>query len=57
MAAEDMLNNAGMHFDDLNKIRVLEPEVSQQTSNLKDECHEFVTSKWTLFETLLWKFI
>jgi len=43
MAAEDMLNNAGMHFDDLNKIRVLEPEVSQQTSNLKDECHEFVT--------------
>ena len=32
-------------FDELNKLRVLEPEVSQSTGELKDECHEFVSSK------------
>ena len=45
MATDSMLNNSGMFFDDLYKIRVLEPEISQQTTDLKDECHEFVTSK------------
>jgi len=43
MATDSMLNNSGMFFDDLYKIRVLEPEISQQTTDLKDECHEFVT--------------
>ncbi|XP_068749851.1 intraflagellar transport protein 20 homolog [Montipora capricornis] len=33
---------AGFHFDELNKIRVLEPEISQQTQELKEECKEFV---------------
>ena len=41
----EALNNAGLYFDDLNKIRVLEPEVSQQTTELKEECKEFVESK------------
>ena len=45
MAAEDPLISAGLYFDELNKLRVLEPEVSQQTGELKDECHEFVSSK------------
>lgn len=36
---------AGFHFDELNKIRVLEPEISQQTQELKEECKEFVGSK------------
>lgn len=36
---------AGFHFDELNKIRVLEPEISQQTQELKEECKEFVDSK------------
>lgn len=43
MATENLLNNAGLHFDDLNKIRVLEPEISQQTNSLKDECQEFIS--------------
>ena len=36
---------AGFHFDELNKIRVLEPEISQQTQELKEECKEFVDSE------------
>lgn len=36
---------SGFHFDELSKIRVLEPEVYQQTQELKEECKEFVDSK------------
>lgn len=42
---------AGFHFDELNKVRVLEPEISQQTQELKEECKEFVDSKLPLFLT------
>ena len=37
---------SGFYFDELNKVRVLEPEISQQTSELKEECKEFVDSKY-----------
>ncbi|KAH3890642.1 intraflagellar transport protein 20 homolog [Dreissena polymorpha] len=40
--ADEALSRAGLHFDELNKIRVLEPEVQQQTAELKEECKEFV---------------
>ncbi|XP_063812110.1 intraflagellar transport protein 20 homolog [Pseudophryne corroboree] len=40
--AKDSLSEAGMHFDELNKLRILDPEVSQQTVELKEECKEFV---------------
>ena len=43
--ADEALSRAGLHFDELNKIRVLEPEVQQQTSELKEECKDFVDSK------------
>lgn len=43
--AGDPLAEAGFYFDDLNKLRVLEPDVSQKTSELKEECNEFVDSK------------
>lgn len=39
------LAKAGLHFDELNKIRVLEPDTSQQTNELKEECKEFLDSK------------
>ena len=42
--ADEALERAGLHFDELNKIRVLEPEVAQQTNELKEECKEFVDS-------------
>lgn len=40
---------AGFHFDELNKVRVLEPEIGQQTQELKEECKEFVDSKQGCF--------
>ncbi|KAK3782952.1 hypothetical protein RRG08_065863 [Elysia crispata] len=40
--ADEALARAGLHFDELNKIRVLEPDVAQQTKELKEECKEFV---------------
>ena len=40
--ADEALARAGLHFDEINKIRVLEPEVAQQTTELKEECREFV---------------
>uniref|UniRef100_A0A673XTV2 Intraflagellar transport 20 homolog (Chlamydomonas) n=1 Tax=Salmo trutta TaxID=8032 RepID=A0A673XTV2_SALTR len=40
--AKDPLAEAGLHFDELNKLRVLEPEVDQKTTELKEECEDFV---------------
>ncbi|XP_064206163.1 intraflagellar transport protein 20 homolog isoform X2 [Anguilla rostrata] len=40
--AKDPLAEAGLHFDELNKLRVLDPEVGQKTTELKEECKEFV---------------
>ena len=37
----------GIYFDELSKVRVLEPEISQQTQELKGECKEFVESKYS----------
>ena len=45
----EALAKAGLYFDELNKIRVLEPETAQQTTELKDECKDFLDSKFTLF--------
>lgn len=43
--AKDILGEAGFHFDELNKLRVLDPDVAQQTLDLKEECKAFVDSK------------
>lgn len=49
---KDILGEAGLHFDKLNKLRVLDPEVAQQTTELKEECRLFVDSKssWLITE-------
>lgn len=44
--AKDPLAEAGLHFDELNKLRILEPDVSQKTNELKEECEEFVDSEF-----------
>lgn len=46
--ADEALARSGLHFDELNKIRVLEPEVAQQTKELKEECKEFVDSTYMI---------
>lgn len=48
--AKDILGEAGLHFDELNKLRVLDPEVTQQTTELKEECKDFVDSECHLGE-------
>ncbi len=44
--ANEALEKAGLHFDELNKIRVLEPEVATQTTELKEECKDFLDSEF-----------
>ncbi|XP_015736587.1 intraflagellar transport protein 20 homolog isoform X2 [Coturnix japonica] len=40
--AQEALGAAGLHFDELNKLRVLDPDVAQQTAQLREECKAFV---------------
>ncbi|KAK2163382.1 hypothetical protein NP493_1465g00044 [Ridgeia piscesae] len=54
--AEEALAKAGLHFDELNKIRVLEPEVAQQTGELKEECKDFL-DKLSDFKKIVGTFI
>ena len=42
--ADEALASSGLHIDELNKIRVLEPDIAQQTGELKEECKDFVDS-------------
>ena len=51
--ADEALAKAGLHFDELNKLRVLEPEVATQTNELKEECKDFLDSKYTTLLTAL----
>jgi intraflagellar transport protein 20 len=48
--AKDILGEAGLHFDELNKLRVLDPEVTQQTIELKEECKDFFGQNWPISE-------
>ncbi|KZC07194.1 PREDICTED: intraflagellar transport protein 20 homolog [Dufourea novaeangliae] len=52
----DSLAKYGIYIDDLSKIRVLEPEVANQTNKLKEECQNFV-SNITEFQTSSEQFI
>ena len=36
----------GFYYDELSKVRVVEPDTAEQTQELKDECKEFVESEW-----------
>jgi len=49
--AEDAIGKAGLYFDELNKIRVLEPETAVQTNDLKDACKDFIESELNLHVT------
>jgi len=51
--ADDAIAKAGLYFDELNKIRVLEPEVAAQTNDLKDECKEFLESELLEYSVVL----
>ncbi len=42
--------NRGYYFDELSKIRVVEPDTANSTQELKENCKEFVDS---MFEYLI----
>ena len=48
--------SSGIFFDEMSKVRVLEPEVSQQTLELKTECKDFV-DKISDFQKIVGSFI
>lgn len=41
----DRLTKLGLHFDELNKISIVDPEVAERSNELREECTEFVESK------------
>ena len=41
----ETFSKTGLFFDELNKIRVLEPDIFSQTEELQTECKDFVESK------------
>jgi len=43
--AENSLLRAGLYIDDLNRIRILDPKLSEKTNELKAECNDFTESK------------
>ncbi|CAN7986916.1 unnamed protein product [Ixodes hexagonus] len=40
--ANEVLAKAGLYVDELNKIRIADPNITRQTQELKDDCHKFV---------------
>ena len=42
MAANEALEKAGLHFDDLNRIRVLDEDTALQAAELKEVCQDFL---------------
>ena len=36
----------GFHYDELSKIRVIDPAIATETTELKEECKEFVDSEF-----------
>ena len=43
----------GFHYDELSKIRVIDPTVATETTELKEECKEFVDSEFLIMRTKL----
>lgn len=43
--SSESLAKLGVFFDELNRLRVWEPEAADRTESLKDECKNFIESK------------
>ncbi|XP_064459549.1 intraflagellar transport protein 20 homolog [Ornithodoros turicata] len=54
--ASETLARVGLFVDELNKVRIVDPEVTKQTEELKDNCKEFV-SKMDEFQSIVDKYI
>lgn len=45
--ANEVLAKSGLFFDELHKIRVINPQAAQTSEELKEDVGEFVSSKLT----------
>ncbi|CAH1379121.1 hypothetical protein MTP99_002870 [Tenebrio molitor] len=52
----DLLEKQGIFFDEVDKVCILEPEISRQTNELKEECQIYV-EKMDEFQKIASKFI
>lgn len=48
----DVLAKSGIFFDEVDRICILEPEVSKSTHDLKEECQIYTESKDTILHAL-----
>lgn len=39
------LQKAHLYYDDINKIRILEPSILKETEDLRDTCKDYETSE------------
>lgn len=44
---DDHLMRNGLYFDEGNQIRILDPESTAITSNLSNQCSQFINGKGT----------
>lgn len=51
----EQLVKSGLFFDELNKVKVIDPEISTKTSELKAECNDFVDCKLLKYYTTFYK--
>lgn len=49
--AKDPLAEAGLYFDEVSGLQILDPDVRQKSLDLKEECKIFIDGK--LFQTML----
>ncbi|XP_054258555.1 intraflagellar transport protein 20 homolog [Macrosteles quadrilineatus] len=52
----DRLTRLGLHFDELNKISIVDPEVAAKSSELREECSIFIEDM-TRFQDIVEGFI
>lgn len=43
--AKDPLADAGLYFDEVSGLQILDPDVRQKSLELKDECKLFIEGK------------
>jgi len=53
LMAFDALEKIGVHLDDSNALRLLDPDIAGPTNELKNEMRQFVDSKsnYTVFDS------
>ncbi|CAH8825243.1 unnamed protein product [Trichobilharzia szidati] len=48
----ELLAQAGLYIDDFYKLRIVDPKVTQETNELKEECEKYIT-KMTDFQVIV----